>query len=130
MPLLGKVPLTMPLREQADSGLPLVIEDPDDPASQAIRHIARGLVAMAPAAPVELPVLQLVEVAPAGGAAGNGNGDGNGSNGNATPTESAEPVGMSLPMRPRLPGRRDQRHVRSRVPGHSPWVRRVRACRP
>jgi ATP-binding protein involved in chromosome partitioning len=89
VPLLGKVPLTMPLREQADSGLPLVIEDPDDPASQAIRHVARGLIAMAPAAPVELPVLQLVEVAAAGG-----------SNGNDTPApaESAKPVGMSLPM--------------------------------
>jgi ATP-binding protein involved in chromosome partitioning len=90
VPLLGKVPLTMPLREQADSGLPLVIEDPDDPASQAIRHVARGLIAMAPVAPVELPVLQLVEV----GAAGNGgNGDGA-----PTPAESAKPVGMSLPM--------------------------------
>jgi ATP-binding protein involved in chromosome partitioning len=88
VPLLGKVPLTMPLREQADSGLPLVIEDPDDPASQAIRHIARGLVAMAPAAPVELPVLQLVEVG-AGGANGNDT---------PTPAESAKPVGMSLPM--------------------------------
>ena len=48
VPLLGKVPLTMPLREQADSGVPLVIEDPDDPASQAIRQVARGLIAMAP----------------------------------------------------------------------------------
>jgi ATP-binding protein involved in chromosome partitioning len=94
VPLLGKVPLTMPLREQADSGLPLVIEDPDDPASQAIRHIARGLIAMAPAAPVELPVLQLVEVPATGAVAGNGsNGDGA-----PTPAESAKPVGMSLPM--------------------------------
>ena len=48
VPLLGKVPLTMPLREQADGGVPLVIEDPDDPASQAIRQAARGLIAMAP----------------------------------------------------------------------------------
>ena len=48
VPLLGKVPLTMPLREHADSGVPLVIEDPDDPASQAIRQVARGLIAMAP----------------------------------------------------------------------------------
>ena len=46
MPLLGKVPLTMPLREQADAGMPLVIEDPDDPAAQAIRQVARGLIAM------------------------------------------------------------------------------------
>jgi ATP-binding protein involved in chromosome partitioning len=55
VPLLGKVPLTMPLREQADAGVPLVFEDPDDPAAQAIRHAARGLIALAPA---ELPVLQ------------------------------------------------------------------------
>ncbi len=54
VPLLGKVPLTMPLREHADSGVPLVIEDPDDPAAQAIRQAARGLIAMAP---LELPVL-------------------------------------------------------------------------
>ncbi len=81
VPLLGRVPLTMPLREQSDGGVPLVIEDPDDPASQAIRHIARGLIAIAPPAPVQLPVLPLVEVAPA-----------------AAPAESAKPVGMSLPM--------------------------------
>ena len=55
VPLLGKVPLTMPLREQADAGTPLVFTDPDDPAAQAIRHTARGIVALTP---VELPVLQ------------------------------------------------------------------------
>src|SRR3954471_13280644 len=54
VPMLGKVPLTMPLRAQADAGAPLVEVDPDDPASQAIRHTARGLLAMLPAA---LPVL-------------------------------------------------------------------------
>jgi len=54
VPLLGKVPLTMPLREQADAGTPLVFTDPDDPASQAIRQTARGIVALAP---IELPVL-------------------------------------------------------------------------
>src|ERR671931_1835577 len=54
VPLLGKVPLTMPLREQADAGAPLVEVDPDDPASQAIRQTARGLIALMP---VELPVL-------------------------------------------------------------------------
>ena len=32
VPLLGSVPLTMPLREQADAGEPLVFTDPDDPA--------------------------------------------------------------------------------------------------
>jgi ATP-binding protein involved in chromosome partitioning len=77
VPLLARVPLTMPLREQADSGVPLTIEDPDDPASQAIRQAARGLIAMAP---MELPTLPLVEVTP------------------PTPPASPKPAGMSLPM--------------------------------
>ena len=79
VPLLGRVPLTMPLREHADSGVPLVVEDPDDPASQAIHQIARGLIAMSP---VALPVLPLVEVIPAV----------------QKPPESRKPVGVSLPM--------------------------------
>jgi ATP-binding protein involved in chromosome partitioning len=78
VPLLAKVPLTMPLREHADSGMPLVIEDPDDPAAQAIRHAARGLVAMTP---VELPVLASID----GGAA-------------AAQPQAPSPVGASLPM--------------------------------
>ncbi len=81
VPLLGKVPLTMPLREHADSGTPLVLEDPDDPAAQAIRHAARGLVAMAPMA---LPVLPIAQVSPAPAA--------------PAPPASPKPVGMSLPM--------------------------------
>jgi ATP-binding protein involved in chromosome partitioning len=95
VPLLGKVPLTMPLREHADSGVPLVIEDPDDAASQAIRQVARGLIAMTPAKPVELPLLPLVEVAPAGTPVANGHSNGDGA---AAPADSPKPVGMSLPM--------------------------------
>jgi ATP-binding protein involved in chromosome partitioning len=72
VPLLAKVPLTMHLREQSDSGLPVVISDPDDPASQAIRHAARGLIALTP---VELPMAAAPE-----------------------PPAAAKPVGMSLPM--------------------------------
>jgi len=64
VPLLGKVPLTMPLREQADDGTPLVFTDPDDPAAQAIRRTARGIVALTP---IELPVLQAIQApAPTG----------------------------------------------------------------
>src|SRR5213592_3300636 len=62
VPLLGKVPLTMPLREHADAGHPLVLDDPDDPASQATHHAARGLIALFPA---ELPMLQAVPQAQA-----------------------------------------------------------------
>jgi ATP-binding protein involved in chromosome partitioning len=53
VPLLGAVPLTMALRAQSDAGVPLVETDPDDPAAQAIGHVARGLIALSP---VELPV--------------------------------------------------------------------------
>ncbi|MDQ3849754.1 MAG: Mrp/NBP35 family ATP-binding protein [Actinomycetota bacterium] len=55
VPLLARVPLTMPLRAQADGGTPLVFTDPDDPAAQAVREAARGILALAP---IELPVLQ------------------------------------------------------------------------
>jgi ATP-binding protein involved in chromosome partitioning len=72
VPLLSKVPLTMPLREQADAGTPLVTADPDDPAAVAIRHTASGIIALSP---VELPVMQ----APA-------------------PAAAPKPVGASLPM--------------------------------
>jgi ATP-binding protein involved in chromosome partitioning len=55
VPLLGKVPLQEELRLAADEGTPLVLEDPDAPAAQAILHTARGIVA---ATPQELAVLQ------------------------------------------------------------------------
>lgn len=54
VPLLAKVPLTMGLREQADAGLPIVLEDETDAAAQNLRQAARGLLALLP---VELPVL-------------------------------------------------------------------------
>jgi ATP-binding protein involved in chromosome partitioning len=59
VPLLGKIPLQEELRVCADEGRPLVIEDPDAPAAQALRHTARGIIA---ATPQELAVFQ----APAG----------------------------------------------------------------
>lgn len=54
VPLMAKVPLTMGLREQADAGLPIVLEDETDAAAQALRQAARGLVAILPN---ELPML-------------------------------------------------------------------------
>ena len=77
VPLIAKVPLTMPLREGADAGVPLVISDPDDPAAQAIRQAARGLIAIFP---TELPMLQATMPSAEAGA------------------EAPEPVGMTLPM--------------------------------
>jgi ATP-binding protein involved in chromosome partitioning len=77
VPLLASVPLTMPLREQADAGVPLAMVNPDDPASQAIHQAARGIIAMTPPAPFALPVMQATP---------------------AAPPAAPAPVGMSLPM--------------------------------
>jgi ATP-binding protein involved in chromosome partitioning len=55
VPLVGKIPLSEELREHADAGTPLVLENPDSPAAQAIREAAHGIVA---ATPQELPVMQ------------------------------------------------------------------------
>ena len=72
VPLLAKIPLTLALREQSDSGVPVVFSDPDDPAAQALYQGARGVIALSP---IELPVMQ----PPA-------------------PAAAPKPAGMSLPM--------------------------------
>src|SRR3954471_5969903 len=54
VPLLGKIPLQEELRIGSDEGRPLVIEDPDAPASQALFHTARGLIAVTPQEPAVL----------------------------------------------------------------------------
>jgi ATP-binding protein involved in chromosome partitioning len=55
VPLLGKIPLQEELRVGSDEGRPLVLDDPDAPAAQALYHAARGLVA---ATPQQLGVFQ------------------------------------------------------------------------
>ena len=55
VPLLGKIPLQEELRVGADQGRPLLLEDPDAPAAQALYHTARGLIA---ATPQELGTMQ------------------------------------------------------------------------
>jgi ATP-binding protein involved in chromosome partitioning len=43
VPLLGSVPLSPALREGGDTGIPIVVSDPEDPAAQALSAIAAGL---------------------------------------------------------------------------------------
>jgi ATP-binding protein involved in chromosome partitioning len=43
VPFLGGVPMQVSLREGADTGQPLVLHEPDSPAGQALRLIARDL---------------------------------------------------------------------------------------
>jgi ATP-binding protein involved in chromosome partitioning len=75
VPLLGQVPLTMSLREQSDSGLPVVLANPQDAAAQAIMQIAERVIATTP---VALPMMAAEPAAPAAAA--------------------PKPLGMSLPM--------------------------------
>jgi ATP-binding protein involved in chromosome partitioning len=43
VPVLGEVPIDTRLREAGDTGLPLVLSDPDSPAAQQLRKIAEEL---------------------------------------------------------------------------------------
>ncbi|MCP3798603.1 Mrp/NBP35 family ATP-binding protein [Allokutzneria sp. A3M-2-11 16] len=43
VPLLGQVPLDTRLREAGDAGVPLVISDPEAPAAQVLRDVAKRL---------------------------------------------------------------------------------------
>jgi len=43
VPLLGQIPLTQALRESGDSGLPIVLSDPENPSAQALLDIAEKL---------------------------------------------------------------------------------------
>jgi ATP-binding protein involved in chromosome partitioning len=45
LPLLGCVPLEMPVREGGDRGVPIVVADPDSAAAQALRAIAQQVAA-------------------------------------------------------------------------------------
>ncbi|RJQ79600.1 MRP family ATP-binding protein [Amycolatopsis panacis] len=47
VPLLGQVPLDPRLREQGDEGTPLVLAEPDAPASQVLKDAARQLAVRA-----------------------------------------------------------------------------------
>lgn len=45
VPLLGGVPLEMPVREGGDSGIPIVVGDPDSVSAQELRAIAQKIAA-------------------------------------------------------------------------------------
>jgi ATP-binding protein involved in chromosome partitioning len=72
VPLLGQIPLTPALREGSDSGMPIVVSDPDSPAGAALLGAAREL-ARASRTIVGKP-LQLTVAPGANGGEPNGNG--------------------------------------------------------
>ncbi|WP_182047951.1 P-loop NTPase [Curtobacterium sp. ME26] len=46
VPVLGRVPLSVPLREGGDIGLPVVLGAPEDPAAVALRGVAERITTM------------------------------------------------------------------------------------
>lgn len=46
VPLLGQLPLSQQIREQADAGVPIVLADPDSQIARTYHHIARQITAL------------------------------------------------------------------------------------
>jgi len=63
--LLGALPLDIRIREQADSGMPTVVADPDGPLAESYRRIARATVARLSlrqlARPAAFPTITIAE---------------------------------------------------------------------
>jgi len=71
--LLGQVPLQPSLREGGDSGMPVVVREPDSPAGQALREAARRVAQITRTKVGKpLPLMAQPGAAVAGGHAGHG----------------------------------------------------------
>lgn len=59
LPFLGKIPLEMEIRANADAGTPIVASQPDSPHSQAYLNIARALMAQLDETPRQGPSITI-----------------------------------------------------------------------
>jgi ATP-binding protein involved in chromosome partitioning len=62
VPLLGEIPIDIQLREFADAGAPIVLQDPDSEVAQALDQTAKEIVNLLPPKPraskrISLPLL-------------------------------------------------------------------------
>jgi ATP-binding protein involved in chromosome partitioning len=62
VPFLGRIPLYQPIREGGDSGVPLMISEPDAPAARAIMIAAERLAAQISIASYSRPTIPLTVV--------------------------------------------------------------------
>jgi ATP-binding protein involved in chromosome partitioning len=62
VPFLGRIPLYQPIREGGDSGVPLMIAEPDSPAARAITQAAERLAAQVSIASYTRPTIPLTIV--------------------------------------------------------------------
>jgi len=62
VPFLGSIPIYQPIREGGDSGVPLLISEPDAPAAKAIVDVAERAAAQISIAAYKQPTIPLTEV--------------------------------------------------------------------
>ena len=62
IPFLGRLPIYQPIREGSDSGVPLMIAEPDAPAARAITLAAERLAAQVSIASYTRPTIPLTVV--------------------------------------------------------------------
>jgi len=61
-PFLGRIPIYQPIREGSDSGVPLMISEPDSPAGRALMSAAERTAAQVSIASYNRPTIQLTVV--------------------------------------------------------------------
>jgi ATP-binding protein involved in chromosome partitioning len=62
IPFVGRVPIYQPIREGSDSGVPLMIAEPDSPAARAFMAAAERTAAQVSIASYNRPTIQLTVV--------------------------------------------------------------------
>ena len=62
VPFLGRIPIYQPIREGGDTGVPLVISEPDSPAARAFMAAAERVAAQVSIASYKRPTIPLTVV--------------------------------------------------------------------
>ena len=62
VPFLGRIPIYQPIREGSDAGVPLIISEPDSPASLAFIGVAEQTAAQLSIASYTRPTIPLTPV--------------------------------------------------------------------
>jgi ATP-binding protein involved in chromosome partitioning len=62
VPFVGRIPIYQPIREGSDTGVPLLISEPDSPAGRAFMHAAERTAAQVSIASYNRPTIQLTVV--------------------------------------------------------------------
>jgi ATP-binding protein involved in chromosome partitioning len=62
VPFVGRIPIYQPIREGSDTGVPLLISEPDSPAGRAFMSAAERTAAQVSIASYNRPTIQLTVV--------------------------------------------------------------------